>query len=68
MSRNEEHNQEQNEAYINQDIDSGKPFLKNCDCYMCEEETRVLIGDFLKYDMGMNESEIESEMKKRHIK
>ena len=55
MSRNEEHNQEQYEAYINQDIDSGKPFLKNCDCYMCEEETRVLIGDFLKYDMGMNE-------------
>tara|TARA_A100001518_G_C1190244_1_gene36063 strand:- start:342 stop:548 length:207 start_codon:yes stop_codon:yes gene_type:complete len=68
MSRNEEHNQEQYEAYMNQDIDSDKPLLKNCDCYMCEEETRVLIGDFLKYDMGMNESEIESQMKKMSIK
>ena len=60
---NEEHNQKQYEAYMNQDIDR-KPLLKNCNCYMCEEEARVLYGDFLKYDMGMSNSEIASEMKK----
>tara|TARA_R110002051_G_scaffold19438_2_gene54227 strand:- start:222 stop:416 length:195 start_codon:yes stop_codon:yes gene_type:complete len=62
---NEEHNQKQYEAYMNQDIDR-KPLLKNCDCYMCEEETRVLIGDSLK-EMGMSNSEIASEMKKMKL-
>ena len=64
----EEHNQKQYEAYMNQDINKKGRLLKNCDCYMCEEETRVLIGDFLKYDMGMSKSEIESEMKKMPYK
>ena len=62
---NEEHNQKQYEAYMNQDIDR-KPLLKNCDCYMCEEETRVLIGDSLK-EMGMSNPEIASEMKKMKL-
>ena len=63
---NEEHNQKQYEAYMSQDINN-KPLLKNCDCYMCEEETRVLVGDFLKYDFGMSNSEIQAEMKKRKL-
>ena len=65
---NKEHNQKQYEAYMNQDIDSNKPLLKNCDCYLCEEETRVLMGDFFKYDMGMSKEEIASEMKKMPYK
>jgi queuine/archaeosine tRNA-ribosyltransferase len=62
---NEDHNQEQYEAYMNQDIDR-KPLLKNCDCYMCQEETRVLIGDSLK-EMGMSNSEIQAEMIKMKL-
>ena len=63
MAQNETHNQEQYEAYINQDIDSGKPLLKNCDCYDCEEETRILIADSLKHDIGLSKKEVQSTMK-----
>tara|TARA_R100001594_G_scaffold56341_1_gene90162 strand:+ start:712 stop:909 length:198 start_codon:yes stop_codon:yes gene_type:complete len=63
---NEDHNQEQYEAYMGQDINN-KPLLKNCDCYMCEEETRVLVGDSLKYDFGMSNSEIQAELKRMKL-
>ena len=67
-----EHNQEQYEAYINQsytieDIDNNKPLLKNCDCDMCEEETRILTHQFMKYEMKMSNSEIQSELKKQKL-
>mgnify|MGYP003149663008 CR=1 FL=1 len=64
---NGEHNQKQYEAYMNQDINKKGRLLKNCDCYMCEEETRVVIGDSLKYEFGMSNSEIQSELKKMKL-
>lgn len=67
MARNETHNQEQYEAYINQDVEAiqknGGTFLKNCDCYSCEEQTRVLAGDFLKNEMGMSNEKINETLK-----
>tara|TARA_R100000781_G_scaffold16360_1_gene13415 strand:- start:2851 stop:3048 length:198 start_codon:yes stop_codon:yes gene_type:complete len=63
---NGEHNQKQYEAYINQDIDN-KPLLENCDCDMCEEESRILMHEFLKYDMKMSNSEIQAEMKEMKL-
>jgi len=34
---------------------------------MCEEETRVLVGDSLKYDFGMSNSEIQAELKRMKL-
>ena len=62
-----EHNQKQYEAYMNQDLDSNKPLLKNCDCDMCQEETRILMHQFLKYEMKMSNSEVKSEMKEKKL-
>ena len=71
MARNEIHNQEQYEAYINQDVEARQKngtFLKNCDCYSCEEETRVLAGDFLRNEMGMSNEKINETLKNYNVK
>ena len=56
-----EHNERQREKYI-ASLDKPKSRVKDCKCFDCVEEHRVLMGDFLKYDMGMSNQEIKETM------
>ena len=57
-----EHNQEKYEEYFNHDVDSDTP-LENCQCEMCKEETRILLGDFMQHEIGLSKDKTQSNLR-----